>query len=427
MSESSSEPSRRRGGLWLWAILLVLAIAGGYWFFAKGSTAPANQGGQSMRRGMPAGMPVPVRLATVETGPIDHTLKAIGTVTAFNTVTVRSRVDGELQKIAFRDGQKVQEGDLLAQIDPRSYQVELDQALGQQAQNEAQLKNAQRDLQRYQLLFKQSSIAKQQVDAQAALVQQFLGSRKSDQAAVDSAALQLSFTRIIAPISGRLGLRKLDQGNMINASNTDGLVVITQTQPISVMFTLPQAQLPDVQEKIRAGQTLAVELYDRDDIRKIATGELMALDNQIDVATGTVRLKARFANEDESLFPNQFVNVRLRVGTAQSLVVPTMAVQQGSIGAFVYVVDDESKVHVQAIVIGRVDGRRVAVASGLTAGQRVVVEGLDRLREGAKVEVVSDTAATPAGPDDSAASKARAPRTGAPAAGAPVSGSPSAQ
>lgn len=421
MSESSSEPYRPRRR-WLW-VLLILAIAGAYWLFAKDAAAPAGQAGPAGRPGMLAGMAVPVKLATVETGPIDHTLKAIGTVTAFNTVTVRSRVDGELQKIAFTDGQKVQEGDLLAQIDPRSYQVELDQALGQQKQNEAQLKNAQRDLQRYQLLFKQNSIAKQQVDAQAALVQQFLGSRKSDQAAVDSAKLQLSFTRIIAPISGRLGLRKLDQGNMINASNTDGLVVITQTQPISVMFTLPQAQLPDVLEKLRADKTLTVDLYDRDDIRKIATGELMALDNQIDIATGTVKLKARFANEDESLFPNQFVNVRLRVGTAPSLVLPTMAVQQGSIGAFVYLVDDEDKVHVRPIVVGRVDERRVAVTSGLTAGQRVVVEGVDRLREGAKVQVVSDTAATPGGSDPNAG-PAGVPQTGAPAAGAPAAGAP---
>src|SRR5690606_15729095 len=199
------------------------------------------------------------------------------------------------------------QGDLLARIDPRPYQVQLDQALGQQKQNQAQLENAQRDLQRYQLLFKQNSIAKQQVDAQAALVQQYLGSRKSDQAAVDSAKLQLSFTKIIAPLSGRLGLRKMDQGNMINASSTAGQVVITQTQPISVLFTLPQAQLPDVLKQIRAGKTLTVDLYDRDDLNTIATGELMSLDNQIDVATGTVKLKARFANEDESLFPNQFV------------------------------------------------------------------------------------------------------------------------
>lgn len=415
MSESSSEPYRPHRSRWLWAFVLVLAVAGGYWFFVKAAVPQGAKGKQTSGRGMPgmAAMAVPVKLATVEAGPIDYTLKAIGTVTAFNTVTVRSRVDGELQKIAFSDGQKVQEGDLLAQIDPRSYQVELDQALGQQKQNEAQLQNAQRDLQRYQLLFKQNSIAKQQVDAQSALVQQYLGSRKSDQAAVDSAKLQLSFTRITAPISGRLGLRKLDQGNMINASNTDGLVVITQTQPISVLFTLPQAQLPDVLEQVRAGKTLTVELYDRNDLKKIATGELMSLDNQIDVATGTVKLKARFANEDESLFPNQFVNVRLRVGTAQSLVLPTMAVQQGSIGAFVYLVGDDNKVHVQPIVVGRVDERRVAIASGLNVGQRVVVEGVDRLREGALVQVAAQKPGTPA---------AQAPAGGVPQTGAPSTG-----
>ncbi len=420
MSESSSEPYRPRRSRWLWVCVLALIVAGGYWFFQKNSGAAKGKAvaGHGMRAGM-ANIPVPVKLAAVETGPIDYTLKAIGTVTAFNTVTVRSRVDGELEKIAFADGQKVQAGDLLAQIDPRSYQVQLDQALGQQKQNEAQLQNAQRDLQRYQLLFKQNSIAKQQVDAQAALVQQYLGSRKSDQAAVDSAKLQLSFTRITAPISGRLGLRKVDQGNMVNASNTDGLVVITQTQPISVLFTLPQAQLPDVLEQIRAGKTLAVDLYDRDDVRKVAGGELMSLENQIDVATGTVKLKARFANDDESLFPNQFVNVRLRVGTAQALVLPTLAVQQGSIGAFVYLVGADSKVHVQPIVIGRVDDKRVAVTSGLAAGQRVVVEGVDRLREGALVQEVTVQAGAPAGQDPSAAPGSSVPKSGAPSSGAP--------
>lgn len=415
MSESGSELYRPRRGRWLWLLIVILAAAGGYWYFSQSASAPGAPGGRGMMAGM-GGMAVPVRLATVEMGPIEHTLKAIGTVTAFNTVTVRSRVDGELQKIAFSDGQKVQEGDVLAQIDPRSYQVQLDQALGQQKQNQAQLQNAQRDLQRYQLLFKQNSIAKQQVDAQAALVQQYLGSRKSDQAAVDSAALQLSFTKITAPLTGRLGLRKLDQGNMINASNTDGLVVITQTQPISVLFTLPQTQLPEVLKQVRAGKTLAVDLYDRDDLNKIASGELMSLDNQIDVATGTVKLKARFANEDESLFPNQFVNARLRVATAQSLLVPTMAVQQGSIGAFVYLVGDDNKVHVQPVVLGRVDNKRVAISEGLAQGQKVVVEGVDRLREGALVqEVRADPAAVAGAPAPSAApgvvpsSRARSP------------------
>ncbi|MCC2597611.1 MdtA/MuxA family multidrug efflux RND transporter periplasmic adaptor subunit [Pusillimonas sp. MFBS29] len=390
MSAPNTEPSRSRKSYWLWLVALLALAAGAYWYVGK-PDAPAAKGGGSLfgPRGM-SSMPVPVRVATAEMGLINHTLKAIGTVTAFNTVTVRSRVDGELQEIAFTDGQKVRAGDLLAQIDPRTYRIALDQALGQQAQNEAQLKNAQRDLQRYQLLYKQNSIAKQQVDAQAALVQQLQGSRKSDQAAVDHARLQLDYTRITAPISGRLGLRKIDAGNMVNASNTDGLVTITQTQPISVLFNLPQAQLPDVLAQLRAGKTLQADLYDRDDLNKLATGELISVDNQIDVATGTVSLKARFRNEDETLFPNQFVNVRLHVDAAQALAIPAVAVQHGSVGAFVYMLDEEDKVHVQPIVVGRTDDKRVAVVSGLSAGQRVVTEGVDRLREGSKAQIITD-------------------------------------
>jgi multidrug efflux system membrane fusion protein len=369
-----------------------------------------------------AGMAIPVKIATAEVGHIDTTLKAIGTVNAFNTVTVRSRVDGELQKLAFSDGQRVQEGDLLAQIDPRTYQVQLDQALGMQKQNQALLANAQRDLKRYQLLFKQNSIARQQVDAQIALVQQLEGSKKSDQAAVDSARLQLGFTRITAPISGRLGLRKVDQGNLINASSTEGLVVITQTQPISAVFTLPQSQLPQVLAKVRAGKTLKVELFDRGDQNKIATGELMSIDNQIDLATGTLMLKARFANEDESLFPNQFVNIRLQVDTEEAVLIPTRAVQQGSVGAFVYVVNNDNKVHVQPIVTGVREGPRVAAASGLQAGQRVVIEGVDRLREGATVDIV--TQAPDAAPDAVAPSAAASPATPATRGPAGAGGSP---
>ena len=369
MPASRPELSHRGRRPWLWVVVLLLLAAGGYWYWQKNAAAPGPAGRNGAAgRGMP-GMAVPVKIATVESGPITHTLKAIGTVTAYKTVTVRSRVDGELQKIAFQNGQKVQEGDLLAEIDPRPYQVQLDQALGQQKQNQAQLQNAQRDLQRYQLLYKQNSIARQQVDAQAALVQQLQGSIKSDQAAVDSAKLQLSFTRITAPITGRLGLRKVDEGNIINASNTDGIVVITQTQPISVLFTLPQAQLPDVLAQLRAGSKLAVELYGRDDLHKLAVGELASVDNQIDVATGTVKLRADF---------------------------PTQAVQQGSIGAFVYQVGEGDKVHVQPITTGLIDGRIVAVQSGLEPGQRVVTEGVDRLREGAQVEVVAGNPATAA-------------------------------
>src|SRR5690606_10761113 len=310
--------------------------------------------------------------------------------TAYNTVTVRARVDGELQEVLFEDGQKVKKGDVLARIDPRPYQIRLDQALGQQRQNQAQLENAQRDLQRYQLLFKQNSIAKQQVDAQAALVQQYLGSQKSDQAAVDDARLQLSFTEIVAPIDGRLGLRQVAQGNLISSSSTDGLVVLTQTQPISVVFTLPQARVPEVLEQFRQGRKLEVEVYDGSDTRRLATGELESIDNQIDVATGTLKLKARFANQDEALFPNQFVNVRLKVRTGPwAIGAPTAAVQQGSQGAFVYALDEADTVHIRRIATGTVDGERVAVETGLEPGVRVVTEGVDRLREGAKVEIVT--------------------------------------
>lgn len=403
MSESGSGPYRAKRAPWIWLIVLALALAAGYWFLWKkpqsaGAADAAGRPGAAAtasRRGGMAGMGMatstPVKAVIAHEGRIENTLKAIGMVTAFNTVVVRSRVDGELQSVLFTDGQKVKKGDLLAQIDPRTYQVQLDQAMGQQKQNEAQLANAQRDLQRYQLLFKQNSIAKQQVDAQAALVQQYLGSRKSDQAAVDNAALQLEFTKITAPISGRLGLRMVDEGNLISASGTEGIVVITQTQPISVLFSLPQVQLPDVIEQVRAGKALAVDLYDRDDIRKLATGELMSIDNQIDTATGTLKLKARFANEDESLFPNQFVNVRLRVSAEQAIVLPSLAIQQGSIGSFVYVIKEDNTVHVQPVVTGVVDGQHIAVSSGLQAGQRVVVEGVDRLREGAAVQVMPDS------------------------------------
>ncbi|MCH1998869.1 efflux RND transporter periplasmic adaptor subunit, partial [Achromobacter xylosoxidans] len=235
-------------------------------------------------------------------------LKSLGTVTAYNTVTVRSRVSGELVDVPFQEGQRVKAGDLLAQVDPRAFQVALDQARGTQMQNLALLENARRDLQRYQALFKQDSIAKQQVDTQAALVRQYEGTIKSDQANVDNARLQLDYARITAPISGRLGLRQVDRGNLVSSSDTNGLVVITQTQPISVVFTLPETQLPEVRAELAQGRTLAVEAYDRADTRRIASGTLETLDNQIDVTTGTLKLKARFDNQDDALFPNQFVN-----------------------------------------------------------------------------------------------------------------------
>jgi multidrug efflux system membrane fusion protein len=385
----AARSSRTRAWVWL-AVIVLIVLAGAYWALGRQGQSPAGRFGPGMSAA------IPVRVAQVHTGRIDLVLNAIGTVTAFNTVTVMSRVSGELQKIYFTDGQKVKQGDLLAQIDPRTFQVQLDQALGQQKQNQAQLQNARRDLQRYQQLYKQNSIAKQQVDTQAALVQQYLGTEKSDQAAVDNARLQLDFTRITAPISGRLGLRQVDQGNLITASSAPGLVVITQTQPIAVVFTLPQTQLPAVLAQVRRGRKLPVTLYDRDDTTKLAAGELMSVDNQIDVATGTVKFKARFDNADDALFPNQFVNLRLLVSSDdKAMVIPTLAVQQGSIGTFVYVLKPDSTVHVQQVVTGTQDGANVAVKSGLSVGQQVVTEGLDRLGEGSKVEIMTGAQAAP--------------------------------
>ena len=397
MSDSKATPYRpRRGRSVLYAVLLVAVAVGAYWHYGRsdrGSAPPAGQaGGMAGMRGM-FGASVPVRIATAQPRTMDHTLGAIGTIEAFNTVTVRSRVDGELQDILFSDGQKVEQGDVLARIDPRSYQVQLDQALGQQAQNLAQLKNAELDLQRYQQLFKQNSLARQQLDTQAALVEQHRAVAQTNQAAVDNARLQLSFTEITAPLSGRLGLRQVDVGNLIGANATEGLVVITQVQPISVRFSLPQADLPDALAAMRSGRSLAVEVYGPDGVTLLDQGELSAIDNQIDVGTGTISFKARLPNADENLFPNQFVNVRLNVDSGQSLAVPVTAVQYGSIGAFVYVISEENTAHIKEIVPGRVDGSYMAVTAGLSAGERVVTDGIDRLREGSTVEIVDDPVA----------------------------------
>ncbi|MDX3987310.1 MAG: MdtA/MuxA family multidrug efflux RND transporter periplasmic adaptor subunit [Achromobacter sp.] len=405
MSESRpvSPPSRwtrrRIGGL----VVLLLVVAGIAWLVLRPS---AKQGGPAGARGPGGGrppaaamanLPVPVRIATATKQDIDIYLKSLGTVTAYNTVTVRSRVSGELVDVKFQEGQQVKAGDVLAQVDPRAFQVALDQARGTQMQNLAQLENARRDLQRYQALFKQDSIAKQQVDTQAALVRQYEGTVKSDQANVDNAKLQLDYARITAPISGRLGLRQVDRGNLVSSSDTNGLVVITQTQPISVVFTLPETQLPEVRGEIAAGRTLAVDAYDRADTRRIATGVLETLDNQIDVTTGTLKLKARFENADDALFPNQFVNVRLHVLTRKDVTaVPTAAIQQGSAGAFVFLVQPDNTIAVRQVKLGAINNGMVAVNEGLQPGDRVVTEGTDRLRAGAKVEIVGGAEVIPA-------------------------------
>ncbi len=384
------------------ALLALLVLI--WWLWPEAASKPGQQNGRggAGRPGFGAfSGPVPVRVATITQGEFPVYLKALGTVTALNTVNVRGRVDGELVKLQFEEGQQVKAGDLLAVIDPRPYQVALQQAEGTLAQNRAQLKNAEIDLARYKGLYAEDSIAKQTLDTQEALVAQYRGTIKTDEAAVASARLNLGFTQVRAPISGRLGLRQVDLGNLVSSGDTTPLVVITQTKPISVAFTLPEGQLPEVVSRFRAGQPLVVEAWDRGDKVKQAEGVLQSLDNQIDTTTGTLKLKARFANDDETLFPNQFVNVRLRAELLpQAVLIPTAAVQFGSQGTFAYVMDGEKKVKVRKLETGPDDGVRTVVKSGLKPGERVVLEGTDRLRDGSDVEVVHDADEVPAQPTE---------------------------
>lgn len=418
---------RRR---WMLAAALVAAAAGvAYWQYGpSGPGLPGSGGGAPGGMRAPGGpgmngRPTPVQAKAVRSGELRVFLTALGTVTPVNSVTVRSRVDGELLKFHFQEGQMVKAGALLAEIDPRAYQVQQTQAEGQLAKDQALLANARIDLARYQTLLEQDSIAKQQVDTQAALVRQYAGTVKSDEGQVANARLQLSYTRITAPVSGRVGLRQVTPGNIVHASDATGLVIINQIQPIQALFALPEDNLPAVQKALRSGSTVLVEAWDRAQKNKLATGRLLTLDNQIDTTTGTVKLKAEFANDGkdgtEELFPNQFVNIRLLAETRpDALLLPTAAVLRGSQGTFVFIVRDDGTVTPRPVKLGPVDGEVVAVESGLTAGDKVVVDGTDRLRDGAKVEVVEPTIP--------AAKKSGGPRKGEQRRGGPGGGRPPA-
>lgn len=352
-----------------------------------------------------------MRVAAVSQGDFQIELKALGTVSAYNTVNVRTRVEGELVKLLFKDGQQVKAGDLLAVIDPRPYEIALQQAQGTLQENQAQLRNAELDLARYTGLYAEDSIAKQTLDTQRALVNQYRGGIKNLQAQVANARLNLDFTQIRAPITGRLGLRQADIGNLLKSGDTLPLVVITQTLPIAVMFTLPEAELPAVVQQLRAGETLAVEAWDRSEKLKLAEGQLESVDNLIDTATGTIKLKARFENAEELLFPNQFVNARLRVKTlSQVTLMPAAALQFGTTGTFAYVLDGEDKVQLTPLTIGASDGQLTVVEQGLKPGDRLVLEGTDRLRSGNKVEVIGDKPVA-AQAEQAAPESKRAPRT----------------
>jgi multidrug efflux system membrane fusion protein len=420
---AAPRPLRKRLA-WLAGALVVFggAAAGYFLYYGPGAATPAPAAGAQApaggppgaggppfgppgaggtgpggRRGAPgAGGPLPVTAAAARAGDIDVILTALGTVVAQGTATVRNRVDGLLQEARFREGDTVKAGTVLALIDPRSFEVALAQSMGQLAKDQAQLRNAQLDLERYRTLLAQDSIASQQVDTQESLVRQMEGTVLADQAQVDSAKLQLSYTKVTAPIGGRLGLRLVDPGNMVKASDANGLVVITQVQPITVTFSIPQDNLPPVLGRISSGDRLVVEAWNRDGKRKIATGQLLTVDNQIDTTTGTVKLKAAFRNDDMALFPNQFVNVRMRLDTLTGVtLIPAAALQRGSPGTFVYLVKEDNSVTLRPVKPGVAEGEAIAIESGLVPGDKVVVDGGDKLREGAKVEViVRDSPAT---------------------------------
>jgi len=332
--------------------------------------------------------PTPVRVATATQEDLVVRLKALGTVTPLHTVSIRSRVDGELLRLAFSEGQHVTAGELLAEIDPRPFQVQLSRALGTQQQNLAELDNAESQLKRFAELQSNHFVSAQDLSDQQSKVRQLQGRRQTDQAAVDEARLQLQYTRITAPVAGRMGLRNVDVGNLVRSGDAEPLATITQTTPISVLFTVPEPDLPAVVAAARANPQLTVEAWDREERTALGDGVLSSLDNRIDTATGTLKLRAQFANADESLFPNQFVNVRLQVSSSDAVVIPNAAVQFGSKGSYVYVIAADDTSSLRSVVLGPADGERVSVREGLKAGERVVVEGIDGLREGAKVEVV---------------------------------------
>jgi membrane fusion protein, multidrug efflux system len=368
---------------WKIGLLAVCLLAiGVYIFWTKFGGGRSRAAPQ---RPISGAQSVPVATVAAKTGSIPVYLTGLGSVTPLNTVTVRTRVDGQLMSVRYQEGQIVKAGDLLAEIDPRPFQAQLTQFEGQLERDQALLDNARLDLQRFRVLWAQDSIPKQQLDTQESLVHQLEGTVKNDQGLIDGVKVQLIYTRITAPVGGRVGLRLVDAGNFVQTTDTTGLVVITQLQPITVVFTIPEDNIPAVLDKLKRGVRLLVEAYDRTLQRRLATGYLLTVDNQIDVTTGTVRLRALFPNDDNALFPNQFVNARLLVETQhEATLVPTPAIQRNAQGAFVYLVKPDQTVAMQPISVRTTDGDVTSVG-GLKAGDVIAADNFDRLRDGVKI------------------------------------------
>jgi multidrug efflux system membrane fusion protein len=395
----SERPRRSRLRPLLWLLLILAIVGAGLWYLPRPETQQKNAGRSQ------AGAPIPVGVAPVAKGDIPVTLSQLGTVTPLATVTIKTQINGYLTEVAFQEGQMVKKGDFLAQIDPRPYQVALEQGEAQLAKDQALLQNARVDLQRYNTLIAENSIARQTRDTQVSLVAQYEATVKSDQAQIDAQKLNLTYCHIISPVTGRVGLRQVDAGNYVQTSDPNGIVVVTQLQPISVIFTLPEDNLSEVFKRWHAGAVLPVTAYDRSGAVELDKGTLNTIDNQIDTTTGTVKLRAMFNNEQWVLFPNQFVNVQLVVNTLHNVdIVPSVAIQRGAPGTFVYVVKPDRTVAVEKVKLGPNDGQHVAILSGLEPGESVVVDGTDRLRDGAKVTLAS--ADHPSGAANTAAGQA---------------------
>jgi multidrug efflux system membrane fusion protein len=407
--------NKKRIKFWCYFTVIFIVLVAGYFYLhrsrtmgpdmmAEGGMPPrgGSHGGGMPRRGFPmAGGVIPVQAGLAEREDVPVYLNALGTVVANATVTVTSQVSGQLMKVYFTEGQKVEAGQVLAQIDPRSYQATLDQYQGALRQNQAQLKSAQLTLDRYQKLYSQNSLARQDLDSQAATVGQYAGAVQSDQAQIDAAKLNLQYARITAPVSGRVGLRLVDPGNVISSSSTTGIVTITQTQPIAVTFSVPQSHLPVLLEALHQGKFLPTTAFDQDNKQVMGEGKLQFISNSIDSTTGTVKLKALFANERETLYPNQFVNVRLQTTTlANATVVPSAALQLSADGDFVYIIKDDSTVVRQPVKSGPPLGSdKLVILSGVNPGDRLVTVGIDRLTNGSKVQVVTANSANAQTPD----------------------------